>query len=556
MTPDEILEGLNAEQRDVAESLLGPVRVLAGAGTGKTTAITRRIAYGIASGVYDPHAVMALTFTNRAAAELRARLAHLGVPMVAARTFHAAALAQLRHFWSQVFEGYPPSILDAKLPLVLDAARSRAIDVSPAQARDIAKKIEWRKVRNLAIDDFLQLSDRSETSGLTTEAVGLVMREYEHLKLRAHTMDMEDVLLALLGVLENEPTVASQVRTLYRVFVVDEYQDISPVQQRLLEVWLGNRRDVCVVGDAAQTIYSFAGASARFLLDFPQTFPGAKTIEMVENYRSTREIVRAANTVIRGEPGAVALRSQRSGNQLRVVELRDRDEELGWIAQDIAARIQSGQTPETVAVLARVGAQLDDLQTVLDRYEVRYQVKSMVPFFLRAEVSQAMLMLNAQAAQAQSDSPYIHQVADVLRSVGWSLRPPEDRDERQRWESLQALMTVAEGMPPGSRLEDLVHELESRRARQADPPIPGVVLSTIHAAKGLEWDTVYVAHVADGVIPYATASSAAEIAEERRLLYVAMTRARSELVLTWARRDGHGHARRRSPFLAGLTSAR
>ena len=554
---DRILDPLNPEQREVATTLLGPVRVLAGAGTGKTTAITHRIAYGVASGVYDPKSVMALTFTTRAAAQLRARLGALGVPAVSARTFHSAALAQLRYFWPQVFGGRMPSLVESKLSVLREAAGLAGVDLGAASGRDLASAIEWRKVRNMSIDDYAA-SGRATPAGFAPEAVYEMMRRYESIKVERRVMDFEDVLLATLGILTNEPTVAAQVHALYRVFVVDEYQDVSPVQQQLLEAWLGKRRELCVVGDVSQTIYTFAGASSRFLTDFDRTFPGAAHIEMVRNYRSTAPIVAAANRVIRGEPGAVTLVSETSGPDPVVAEFENDDDEARWVAESIAARIAAGEPADSFAVLGRLTTQLAPIEAALGRVGVPYRLRNSPPFFARPEVQKALLMLNAEAAQTRTaPKPFLHQVVDVLRELGYSAQPPaEPGAVRDAWEALAALLRMAEAMPTGTSLAEFVAVLGEKRTNQAEPSMRAVTVSTIHAAKGLEWNEVFVIGLADGILPFSLASEPTAIAEERRLFYVAVTRARHHVAVTWPAADITGRRRSPSPFLDGFSGAR
>lgn len=554
-SPDRLLDGLNEEQREVTTTLLGPVRVLAGAGTGKTTALTRRLAYGIATGVYDPRAVMALTFTTKAAGEMRTRLSALGVPAVAARTFHSAALAQLRHFWPQIFGGRVPALADSKSGIIREAAEGVGIDIGRASAREIAAEIEWRKVRNLSIDDYAA-TERPAPAAMPEDGLIAIMRRYERLKLERRVMDFEDVLLATLGILQNEPTVAAQVHAIYRVFVVDEYQDVSPVQQALLDAWLGNRKDVCVVGDVSQTIYSFAGASMRPLLDFDTRYPGAHHIEMVRNYRSTQSIVATANAVMKGEEGAVELRSETRGGPPLLREFDSDEAEAAWVAASIAAARGAGEDALSVAVLARVGAQLPIIEQALAAAGVPYRLRDGPNYFARPEVATAMLLLNVAAAGQSAEAPSLaHAVAAVLLEAGYTARPPEGVGaERDAWEALAALLRLAEQKPEGTTLAAFVDELLRRKAAQDAPPMRAVTVSTIHSAKGLEWDTVYLIGLADGLLPVRRTDGAEAITEERRLFYVAVTRARRRLVMSWAAR-GEGRRRRApSPFL-GLVSS-
>src|SRR3712207_131751 len=302
--PNDVLAALDPEQRQVAEALRGPVRVLAGAGTGKTRAITHRIAHGVATGIYAPSEVLAVTFTTRAASEMRARLRALGADGVQARTFHSAALRQLRYFWPHAHGSELPILIESKLGLLANAVRRQRMSADQAQLRDLASEIEWAKVSNVLPDQYAAIATaRSRTvAGHTPEVVGHVFAGYEEVKRGEGRMDMEDVLLLTAGMLADDERVAAQVRRQYKWFVVDEFQDVSPLQSALLDLWLGGRDELCVVGDPAQTIYSFAGADAGYLRGFPTKFPGTTSIELVRNYRSTPQVVQAANRLLAGTP--------------------------------------------------------------------------------------------------------------------------------------------------------------------------------------------------------------------------------------------------------------
>ncbi|MGH3499868.1 MAG: ATP-dependent helicase, partial [Nocardioidaceae bacterium] len=293
---DRLLEGLDPEQREVATALDGAVRVLAGAGTGKTRAITHRVAYAVATGAAQPTEVLAVTFTTRAAGELRTRLAGLGAPGVQARTFHSAALRQARYFWPQVYGGDLPEVISSKLGLLAEAVRRSQLKASQADLRDLAGEVEWAKVSNVRPDDYARLAPRARSplDGYDAATVATVYDAYEEVKRGRGRIDMEDLLLCAAAVLSEDERVAAQVRQQYQWFVVDEFQDVSPIQTALLDLWLGDRDQLCVVGDPAQTIYSFAGASASHLLDFRTRFPAATSVTLMRNYRSTPEVITAA----------------------------------------------------------------------------------------------------------------------------------------------------------------------------------------------------------------------------------------------------------------------
>lgn len=570
--------GLDDEQRVAAESLLGPVCVLAGAGTGKTRALTHRIAYGVATGVYPPARVMALTFTARAAGELRGRLRMLGAGAVAARTFHAAALSQLGFFWPQVVGGSMPRIAASKGRIIADAAHSLRIKLDTATLRDLAAEIEWRKVSRLTLEQYASLlPTRALSAGLGVGAIGSdalvdLHQAYENTKDERRSIDFEDVLLAAAGMLESEPWVAQQVREQYRFYVVDEYQDVSPLQQTLLDLWLGDRQDLCVVGDASQTIYSFAGASADHLLGFASRYPDAAIIRLQQNYRSTPAIVETANQLMRDRPGALVLRSARPADSASrptapsavglssavepcLMSFRDDRAEARAIADAVLQQIAQGIPPHEIAVLYRVNVQAAVIETALADAGVSYQVRGAQRFFDLPEVKQAVMMVKG-ATVAGTVEPLFKTVSDVLRSLGWTQDAPEGRGAvRDRWESLNAIITLAEEMPVGTTLRQFSDELAERAAGQHEPTLPSVTLATLHSAKGLEWQSVFLAGLSEGLLPISYAKTDAAVEEERRLLYVGITRAQRFLALSWAEAAaGRSGKRRGSRFLPELRS--
>ncbi|MCU1477252.1 MAG: ATP-dependent helicase [Subtercola sp.] len=539
---EALLTALDDEQRTVATTLLGPVSVLAGAGTGKTRAITHRIAYGVATGVFPPNKVMALTFTARSAAELRSRLRPLGAGGVAARTFHSAALAQLNFFWPQVVGGVVPRLLDNKARLLGQVAEQLKLRVDTASLRDLAAEIEWRKISNLTIEQYERAAytSRTQPGSLSVQQVIDLQHEYERVKDERKQLDFEDVLLATAGMIESEPSVAMQVREQYRFFVVDEFQDVSPLQHHLLSLWLGDRRDLCVVGDASQTIYSFAGARADFLLSFARSYPNSTVVRLEQNYRSTPAIVETANRLMRGRTGALSLRAAGAGAAFSrgpdpvITPYGSDAAEARGIAESVARLIADGTKPEDIAVLYRMNAQAAALEGALAEAGVTYQIRGSKRFFDLPEVKQAVMSLRA-ASVSISGEPLFKSVSDVLRSLGWSQSPPEGRGAvRDRWESLNAIMSLAEQQPPRTTFRVFTDELLERQAGQHEPTISAVTLATLHSAKGLEWPTVFVVGLSEGLVPISYATTLEQIDEERRLLYVGVTRARQRLALSWA----------------------
>ncbi|MFP5283716.1 MAG: ATP-dependent DNA helicase UvrD2 [Actinomycetes bacterium] len=567
--PEQLLEALDPEQREVARTLDGPVAVIAGAGTGKTRAITHRIAYGVAVGAYAPSSVLAVTFTTRAAGELRGRLRSLGASGVQARTFHSAALRQASYFWPRAYGGELPQVLDNRMGLVAEAASRLRLRVDTPRLRDLMAEIAWAKVSNVTCEDYARLATAAGRSvaGLEAEAVERVFTAYEEAKRSRGRIDFEDILLCAAAVISDHDEVAAQVRRTYQHLVVDEYQDVSPLQHALLELWRGPREDLCVVGDPAQTIHSFAGARASFLTEFATRHPAARVIRLVRDYRSTPEVVAAANAVMAagaagsgGALAAVTLQAQRrSGPAPELVEAPDEAAEAAGVADWLAARAAAGVDHREMAVLFRINAQSPPVEQALADRGIPYQVRSGERFYERAEVRQALLTLRTEARSAAAGVDPVDQVKAVLSSLGWTPEAPQSAGAvRERWESLAALVGVAEDLARGAGgapldLAAVSAELDRRAEAQHVPAAPGVTLSTLHAAKGLEWDAVALLGVHEGSLPFVLASTPEQVAEERRLLYVGVTRAREHLRVSWSRtRSGGGSARRPSRFLDGL----
>src|SRR4051794_35682910 len=379
MPAPDLLSALDPEQRQVAEALRGPVRVLAGAGTGKTRAITHRIAHGVASGVYAPTEVLAVTFTTRAAGEMRSRLRTLGAGGVQARTFHSAALRQLRYFWPHVQGTELPQLIESKLGLLASAPRRQRLNADQALLRDLASEIEWAKVSNVGPASYAEVAVARGRSvaNQSVEVVARVFEAYEEVKRDQGRMDMEDVLLLTAGLLAEDERVAAQVRRQYKWFVVDEFQDVSPLQSALLDLWLGGRDELCVVGDPAQTIYSFAGADAAFLRDFPAKFPGTTSVELVRNYRSSPQVVQAANALLAGSPSrGVELRAQRpSGPTVSYTPRPDEVAEAEAVAAQVLRMRDAGRSLGEVAILFRINAQSEAFEEALAARGLPYVVR-------------------------------------------------------------------------------------------------------------------------------------------------------------------------------------
>ena len=555
MESEDLLENLDPEQRAAAESLVGPTCILAGAGTGKTRTVTHRIAYGIAKGYYSANRVLALTYTNRAAGELRARLRQLGIGAVSVKTFHAAALAQLEFFWPQ-FAGVPaPSVLQSKARTLNQVAEAAKIRLDANAVRDLAGEIEWRKFSMLSMDEYAEAAkSRPKIAGLSLAKNVELQEAYEDTKIKSQKIDWEDVLILTLGLLRAEPRALAHVQQQYRFFTVDEYQDISPLQHSLLDAWLGNRADICVVGDPNQTIYSFTGATSEYLQNFASRYEDATVIQLTRNYRSTSQIVNFANRLTADTGSVDPLRSEGElGLAPRILSFATVAEECQAVAANIKIKLEQGFKPSNIAILYRVNGQSEALENALAQASIDYQVRGGERFFSRPEIQNAIRAVRAEAV-SPTDKGLYQTVSDICRSLGWQTQAPEEKGSaRDKWESLNSFLAITDELPEGSTIDDFAKELDERQRSQHEPVKAAVTLSTIHAAKGLEWDFVYLVGLTEGYLPISYATTEQEIREERRLLYVGITRARQELSLTWARRDGNS-ARDREPsrFLAQL----
>jgi DNA helicase-2/ATP-dependent DNA helicase PcrA len=535
---EEILAALDEDQRTVALATRGPVCVIAGAGTGKTRAITHRIAYAAAIGTMEPSKVLALTFTARAAGEMRTRLRSLGVPTVAARTVHSAALKQLIYFWPTVFGGRTPDLMNSKTPFLTEAVNRADLTgeiriTSRETMRDIATEIEWAKVSQVAPIDYLdQVNARQMKPRVKAEHIAAIYVAYESLKKQELAIDFEDVLLLTSAMLEEERTVRERVQDQYRYFTVDEYQDISPIQQRLINAWLGSRKDICVVGDPAQTIYSFAGATPVFLNTFTQRFPEAEVIRLSTGYRSTPEITFAANALLRNSSmGQELTASNDHGLHPSVDGYKDESAEIAGILTQITTLINEGTAPQEIAILARTNSQLKGVERAMNSKGLPYQVRSTERFFERQDVRDFLKQVRQASVLPTEGATWI----DELRTIAQPYLTGESIDGIAALLHLGRELDSDDGFTPKT-LRGFLREVEDRVTQNNPPTMPVVTLATLHAAKGLEWERVFLMGASEGILPLETGStgtSDAFVAEERRLFYVGMTRAKVDLHISY-----------------------
>ena len=516
--PEGILAGLNPEQRRAAETTRGPVCILAGAGSGKTTTITRRIAYQVATGAFAAGEILAVTFTDKAATEMRKRLDALGVRGVSARTFHSSALRQLHHLAPATGE-----ILSSKALWLrqLAGALPKAYRFRPVA--DLAAEIEWAKNRRLTPDTYPEALGDHEPP-IPADLVQRVFRRYEERKRQEQRIDFEDVLELLVRLYEQHPDAAARFRSRCRAITVDEYQDVNLLQQALLDAWLGERDELCVVGDDYQAIYSFTGATPRYLIELPKRFPNAAVIRLETNYRSTPEVLGLANRLVPRLGGAPKqLRSVAEGGPEPVLE--QVAGEPGWVRERVAELHAAGVAYEEIAVLYRVNARSEGFEEVLADAGIPYQVRGGA--FIARQAARAVLRRLRRAAtldagDAVREAAALEGLLDVL---------PEGLgdEEATRQADLARLVRLAEEFDGTG--EELAADLTARFGAESEGR--GVHLLTYHRAKGLEWDAVFLPLLVEGELPARQARSPEALAEERRLLYVGITRARRWLHLTW-----------------------
>ncbi|KAB1504146.1 ATP-dependent DNA helicase UvrD2 [Corynebacterium sp. 320] len=563
---------LDPEQLQAVTAPRGPVCIIAGAGTGKTRTITHRIAHLVEGGFVNPDHVLAVTFTKRAASELRERLTLMNVPKVQAKTFHSATMRQLQYFWPAYAGDVQWRLENSTYRLVHAAARKVGVEPSTETVKDLNEEISWAKSSLIVPEDYPRhVVPQRRDCPVEPERFVKVFRAYEQFKVTDQGIicDFNDLLLHMTGAIESHPGIAQEFRERYRTFVVDEYQDVTPLQQRLLDAWLGDRDDLTVVGDANQTIYSFNGASPEFLLDFSRKYPEATVVRLHRDYRSTPNVVGLANRVIEKASGRAAgtrleLEGQRPpGPDPEFTEYTDDAAEAEGVAQRIQALISKGVDPGSIAVLYRVNDQSAALEYALDQAGIGYEVKGGEGFFQRTEIKEAMRALTRAAQRFQPEyHDILPAVQHALQPLGLGTQEPSGAQERRRWNSLNALYLLVRDIIQESTTElsfaTVVSMLRERAESKNPPKVQGVTLSSIHTAKGLEWDAVFLIGLVEGMLPirYALKGKKSEeaIEEERRLFYVGVTRAREHLYLSWAsaRAAGGKANRRRTRFLDGL----
>ncbi|MBN9644443.1 ATP-dependent DNA helicase UvrD2 [Corynebacterium mendelii] len=563
---------LDDNQRQAALAPRGPVCILAGAGTGKTRTIIYRIASLIDRGLSSPERMLAVTYTAKAATEMRQRLAGMGIPGVQARTFHASARMQLRHFWPQVYGNIRWELVDNPWRMIQAAVAAHGLNATTTTVRDVREEISWAKATLISPADYAAtVAGSGRTPPVDATSFAAIYRDYEQSKVRDDVvlLDFDDLLVHIAAMMEQSPAVAEEFRARYRSFTVDEYQDVTPLQQRVLNAWLGPRTDITVVGDANQTIYSFTGATPDYLLNFSRTYPDATMIRLQRDYRSTPQITRLANTVIGKARGRVAatrltLEGMRpAGDEPSFTAYATDDAEADGVAAAIKDLIDGGALPSQIAVLYRINAQSQAYENSLARIGVAYQVKGGKSFFSRPEVTRSVGALSraarTPATAGLSGTNLRALVNKILADNGLSPTEPAGRQAKEQWRALSTLKDLCLDLVEADSDLDtagLAVELSRRGQQKESSGVEAVTLTSLHAAKGLEWDTVFLVGLTEGSVPISQAikSGDYQIEEERRLFYVGVTRAREKLLCSWAIHHSADSrtTRTRTRFLDGI----
>ncbi|CAN5576790.1 ATP-dependent DNA helicase UvrD2 [soil metagenome] len=538
--PERIFEGLNEEQRRAVQTVRGPLCILAGAGSGKTTTITRRIAAQVVTKTFSADEILAVTFTDKAAGEMRARLESLGVPGVRARTFHSAAAAQLHGLAAEA----PGAILPTKALALSQIARSLPKPYRFRPAADLATEIEWAKNRRISLESYGDSLGDHEAP-IPPDLMADVWRRYEDGKRARGLIDFEDLLELALRMFEDDEYALERFREQYRAFTVDEYQDVNLLQQSLLEVWLGERDDVCVVGDDYQSIYSFTGASAEHLIEMPARFPRAAVVRLEANFRSTPQVLAVANRLARGLGGHhKQLRAAGAeGPEPVLCALDSPEDEARFIVESIRRLHREGVSYSEVAVLYRVNFRSEDYEETLAAAGIPFQVRD--GGFLQRQAARRML----RSFRHSRKTDIAAQVRSAALRDGWLETPPDRVGEREltRQRDLGRLVHLAEELDDGRRtLAELVTAVEARFGGTGSGG--GVNLLTLHRSKGLEFDAVFIPRVHEGELPFKRSTSDDAIAEERRLFYVGITRAKRHLFITWLAGSKQGPSRFLEPL--------
>jgi len=560
----DLLDDLDAEQQGAALASTGPVCIVAGAGTGKTRTVTYRLAHAIATGAVEARRALAITHSRKAATELSERLDRLGVGTADARTFHAAGLRVARQFWAHTGRPEPsPSVLSDGEAWRLWRDTLRAVthtEPDNAMVRDTMAEVGWARSRLVDADGYpaaAELADRHPGVDVPTVVRG--WDRHTTTKARLGKVDFADLLDIASDLIMSDGEVAGAVRWRWSHVTVDEYQDTDPAQQRLLDAILGDGQDICVVGDPRQAIYSWKGAEPSYLTGFATRYPTARVFDLTRNYRSSSQILDWANRLARQRGSRPLVATRPNGPVPKVTQLDSESGEATWVAGAARQAIATGTPRSEIAVLYRFNATQARFEAAFARAGIVTVVADDTPFFERNEI-RSILVPFGQTARAQPDRAGLELITSMLARAGFDRGSPPDGlgAARARWENQQALLELVEASPRARHIDagTLLAEINGLATKTHGPRDDGVTLATLHRAKGLEWEVVFVVGVTDGAIPSTYASTTQERAEEERLLHVGVTRARRELHLTWPSTNARGWTNRPSPLLDLLPTRR
>lgn len=538
-----LLEDLDLQQREVATTFSSPVCVLAGAGTGKTRAITYRIAYAISKGIYRSDNVLALTFTTKAAFEMKERLSSLGVPNVTAKTFHSAALSQLKEIWPEVMKYDLPRVLENKSNVIAIVFNALNLSLNPDVMRDVIAEIEWAKVSLISIEDYADTvlsMNRKLPHNKTAYEIQRIFQCYEKTKVEMGVIDFEDILVLLIGIFKIYPDVLNEIRKRYRYFIVDEYQDVSLLQQVLLDLWVKDSNNLCVVGDACQTIYSFAGASPSFLLDFTTRYANSKKIILNKNYRCGADIIKLANNIATNityegnKVDSIALQVMKDSDlPVEYMDCFSKQHEAELVSLKVEELLKKGVDSKNIAILYRTNSQSQSFEEYLSAKGIKFYLKNDNNFFEKREILYALKSIK-DIAKSTPNEDTMTIVENVIRSLGWSETPSDFTGEaKEKWDNLNILRNIAVNQKDTFyKILDFYNYLYYMMKEKIQVEKDAVVLSSLHACKGLEWDYVFLVGIQEGLLPIYLAKNNIQIEDEQRLLYVGVTRARKKLYIS------------------------
>jgi len=550
---DNLLLGLDESQLHAVTVEASPLAIIAGAGSGKTRVLTRRIAWRAMKGKEDPRRVLALTFTRKAAGELRSRLSRLGLrDQIAAGTFHSVAYSQLRIYWQD--RGIKePTLLTNKISFVTNLLPR---DKRSTDTLDIVTEIEWAKARRISPETYFSEAEKhGRTPPLGLQEVSNIFKSYEELKAERNFLDFDDLLSDCAKIIRSDRSFGEAQKWRFRNFYVDEFQDVNPLQFSLLAAWLDGRPTLCVVGDPNQAIYAWNGAEADHLVRFEEHFRDSTVVSLNKNYRSTPQIVETASCLLENS-GITAVRG--GGLKPSIANYSDEELEAEGIAKKVNEIHTSGQKWSDQAILVRTNAQTEIFTNALRKEGVPVKTVAGSGLLDRKDIKIVISELT------NSNSPLIQKINDLDTTGGEGPSTSggdETATDTERTVALAELRRLAEeylALDPAAKSNSFVLWLKSQSQNLYEINDDAVEISTFHRSKGLEWPVVHVAGLEQGLVPIAHAKDSNAVAEERRLLYVALTRAKDRILCSWANNrhfSGNKRTRDPSPWLFNIERA-